>query len=788
MKKLLCLISCIGGFLQGQNVSRLSFSVSDVETGRPLTEVWGATEPEKFRIYASGSGDFYIDSLRPGLINLWVKASGYEPAVFHEIQLFSGKNTVLKLSMKPAVQSLDEITIEADAFEFSKESPLSRKKISWSDLYRLPGSNLDITKAIQTYPGVLPKSGFGYNLSFRGGASSENVYTIDGIVIPALNHFSVQGASGGPNALFNLDFLQHAEIQSAAFPAAQSNLLSGYIAIKQKEARNDRWGGRFTMGSTDYGLMLEGPVGKKASLMFSVRNSFSQYYLKAFNVPVLPTYKDAQFRLGVQLNEKTSLIVTGMGGADIYRLNTGGKATDALLYNIGYIPQGNQQVGVIGVHLKQFISRGYWSVILSADGFANRAEKFLNNSNLEKDKNLSFSSTEVNQHFRLERHLFWKNKQLHFGVNAQNRNESLSIWQKIIKNNILDTVSGSVTNNFLQYGAFFNYNHSFFAGRLSTSAGVRADGWSYHSKLQNPLDAISPRVSFSYLATSRLRMSANVGRYYAMPSAVIRLYNALYNFKEEIRPILSNQISLGTEYQKSSSLRFGAEVYYKQHRNYPFLINDSICAANAVAGYVSIANQASRSVSRGEMYGFELFVQQKLNLGYYWQFNYNFSRSIFSDRNEKKVVSVWDAGHYASLNAGRVWGKGWQMGIRVRYSSGTPYTPYDLQRSADKNQWDLLQRGVFDYNRLNELRLPGFYQVDFRVDKSYTHKKWSWTWFIDLCNLTSAPIPLMPYLTLDRDAQGNPQINPQYPSSYLTKEISSDTGRLLPTIGFMVDF
>ncbi|MEY4865138.1 MAG: hypothetical protein RLZZ114_567, partial [Bacteroidota bacterium] len=121
-------------------------------------------------------------------------------------------------------------------------------------------------------------------------------------------------------------------------------------------------------------------------------------------------------------------------------------------------------------------------------------------------------------------------------------------------------------------------------------------------------------------------------------------------------------------------------------------------------------------------------------------------------------------------------------------SSGTPYTPYDTVLSAQRSYWDVAQRGQFDYTRLNQARLAPFTQVDFRLDKTAHYKKWSFNWFLDIANVLENAIPLMPYLTVVRDASGAPVVDPNNTNAYLIQTIQSDTGRRLPTIGVIVDF
>ena len=128
------------------------------------------------------------------------------------------------------------------------ETPLSVISFNESEIRRFPGAVMDITKIIKTTPGIAPKTTFGYNIIFRGGASHENRFFFDGIEIPSINHFTVQGATGGPVSLINTDFVQSLDIiLEAFFLLKKGNVLSGILDIKQRDARHDRLGMRFTL-------------------------------------------------------------------------------------------------------------------------------------------------------------------------------------------------------------------------------------------------------------------------------------------------------------------------------------------------------------------------------------------------------------------------------------------------------------------------------------------------------------------------------------------------------------
>jgi len=84
-------------------------------------------------------------------------------------------------------------------------------------------------------------------------------------------------------------------------------------------------------------------------------------------------------------------------------------------------------------------------------------------------------------------------------------------------------------------------------------------------------------------------------------------------------------------------------------------------------------------------------------------------------------------------------------------------------------------------------RLQAYSVIDVRLDKTYNKKNYSLTWFLDLQNFTSSDIPLMPYLTVERDDAGAPVVDPMDAGKYSMKLIQSDTGRLLPTIGLILE-
>ena len=739
---------------------------------------------------ATQEGAFSFGNLPSGLCNIRVSSpDGQSFQVLHEQMLNGVKPLELLVEVERPRLELNEVSVSAQAFKTTEETPLSIKNINWSEMQRMPGATLDISKAIQSFPGVLPKSSFGYNISIRGGASSENSYRMDGIDLPTINHFSIQGASGGAVSLLNMDFIQGAALYSGAFPSSMSNVLSGALELDLRQARSDRPGVRMTLGATDVGATVEMPLSKRSGLMVSARNSFSQHYFKLFNIPVLPTYQDAQFKYYTRIGDHADLTVLGVGGWDSYRVYKEGRGSDALLYNVGYIPEGQQSTEVLGARYRRFRSNGLQTLVISHDRITNDADKFVGNTSEEADRQLRYRSYEDRTRIRYER--VWDGDNSKFTIGGSLEAVLLGVDMWALKGSIsgIDTTNLQSTLGYGQAGLFTSYAKTSQNGRGTLNLGLRMDASNFNLNMVNPLAQLSPRASYKYQLTSHWTANSHVGRYQQMPAGILLAANRATNHGRFTRFTTTDHIGAGVEYQNGKTYRVSMEVYSKRYRNAPFLVNDQIAYANAIGAYVAVGDQPSIPNALGRARGFELFLQQKLKGHYWWMGSYNYGISEFQTASGDWAPSVWDSRHTLSLTTGKVWGKGWQWGLKWRYSSGTPYTPFNESASALVSNWDILQRGVFDYAQVNSQRLASFTQLDFRIDKTYSHKGWSLSWFLDLQNLASGDIPLMPYLTVVRDADTKaPLLDPNDPTRYQMQLLRSDTGRTLPTIGMILEF
>jgi len=171
-------------------------------------------------------GNFLFTGLEPGYVELRVSSVGYETYISEPIQVTNAKKVFIEVPLNEANIQLEEVVVRASPFRRIEESPVSLRRINIEEIEKSPGGNRDISKVIQSFPGVAATPAQRNDVIVRGGGPSENTFYLDGIEIPNINHFATQGASGGPVGIINADFLREVNLFSGAFPASTSDALS----------------------------------------------------------------------------------------------------------------------------------------------------------------------------------------------------------------------------------------------------------------------------------------------------------------------------------------------------------------------------------------------------------------------------------------------------------------------------------------------------------------------------------------------------------------------------------
>lgn len=734
-------------------------------------------------------GGFVISGVNPGFIRLIVTMLGYEMTTSTEVQVVGNQTSFIDIALDEASTNLSEVVVRPRVRFKRTESPLSIQTLSLKQIEKSAGANRDISKLVQRLPGVGATDLNRNDLIVRGGGPSENVFYLDGIEIPVINHFATQGASGGVVGVINPDFVREIDFYTGAFPASRSNVLSSVMEIKQRDGDADRMRINASVGASDAGLTVEGPLGSKSTFIASARQSYLQWLFKAMKLPILPTYNDFQVKYKYRINAHNELSIVGIGAIDNMRLNTQLQTTgtEAQRYILGYLPEYNQWNYTIGAVYKHYGEGHIDNWILSRNMLRNSSVKHQNNDP-SLPKLSEYESDETENKLRYERVYTTLPFKLSFGAGLRyasytNRSERLTYQSGQVV-----SLSYDAQIKQLAYSAFAQASDEYLDKRLKLSLGLNLVGNTLNPAMSNPLPQLSPRLSASFALTDDIDLNANLGRYAMQPSYTSMGYRAsdgTYANKERLRYIMSNQALLGMEYHPGDHLRFSVEGFYKSYSAYLISEDEGVSLASKGTEYGQVGAEAVLSTGLGRAYGVEVVARLLSWNEFSATATYTLFRSEFTDKSGVYRPSSWDTGQMINLLASYRLGKSWYISASWRYSGGAPYTPIDMELSTNKAAWAVTNQAYPDYARFNTLRLPAKHQLDLRLDKEFYFKRWMLNLYVDVQNAYLSSYVSSPIYT-NRDASGQVMDHPTDPQRQQLRQLDYYSKLMFPTLGLIV--
>jgi len=735
-------------------------------------------------------GNFIFTGLEPGFIRLRASYVGYKQALSADVQITNAKIAYVEIGMEALDTKLEEVVIQASPFQRTEESPVSLQRIGIAEIESNPGSNRDISRVIQSFPGVGSSVSFRNDIIIRGGGPSESRFYLDDIEIPNINHFATQGASGGPVGILNADFISSVNYYSGAFPANRGNALSGVFEFTQADGNKEKPKFRATVGASEMALTSDGPLGEKTSYIISARQSYLQFLFDALGLPFLPTFNDYQLKVRTRFNTKNELKIVSIGALDKFKLNLGIENPDEeQKYILTQLPVNEQWSYAIGAVYKHFSEKESQAVVLSRNMLNNVAYKYPENDE-SQPRILDFSSREIENKLRYEvqgRNGYFKYEYSVGGEYAKYLNDTYR--EAFINGENIEINYDSFLELF-KWSASAQLSKNFFEDRLSISAGIRGDANNYSKSMSNILKQISPRFSASYMLTPKFSLNANTGIYKQLPAYTTLGYrdaqNVLKNKENDLKYISVNHYISGFEYKYNPKINFTLEGFYKDYSDYPFSLRDSISLANKGGDFGVVGDEEVVSTGEGRAFGFEITNRIKMK-----DFNmiaaYTFVRSEFTDKNDEFIPSAWDSKHLFTITTVKSFKNNWSAGFKWRFVGALPYTPFDYELTSIKQAFDTRGGPFLNYDRINAERLNDFHQLDVRVDKKFFFDKWSIMFYLDIQNLYNYQSESQDYLVRDEDENGN-YILTDNGTRYQLKRIPSTSGTVLPTIGIMVEF
>lgn len=785
-KPFLSLLLSLSTYLSfAQNTGQLSGRILDQQSQLPIPGVTVLLEGTTMGVATDDAGYFTFRDVPTRTYNIEISHLGYQTQTVYNIIVKTFGTPPLQILLEESPNELDEIVVFQSPFRTSMETPLSTQTFSAVEIETYPGGNNDITKVIQSMPGISPSiGGFRNDIIIRGGAPNESVYYLDGIEIPNINHFSTQGSAGGPVGMLNVSFIREVTLSSSAFGAEYDNPLSGVLSFEQREGNPNRFGGNFRFGASEAALTLEGPLFRtdksqpaKTTMLFSVRRSYLQFLFELIGLPIRPDYWDYQWKINHEIDAYNTIVFLGLGTIDDFSVKAPDDFDAEQQATVEQVPIIQQKTTTIGVSWKRKYKNGKGSMItsISTNRLQNIFSRYQDNA---QKKGVIFENDSYEQETKLRfqtQHYLdqWK---IGAGTNIQYSdygNDTQSVLYSLDYNTRIE---------FMKYGFFAKAERKFLDENLGFSLGFRFDADSF-SQGSNLTDNFSPRLALTYNLSEdqTWKLNASVGRYFKIPTYTMLGFQSSQRMfvNRNAKYTRSEHLVMGLEYTPGNASRITLEGFYKKYSQYPVSLIDGVSLANKGGGFEVLGNEAINSNGKGKSYGFEALYQQKLSQNFYGVFAYTFFHSQFTTQNGNYLPSVWDSRHLISFSGGYKLKRNWEISARWRFSGKTPYVPVNQDATLQA-----YPEVVLDYDQLGNVQLDPFNLADIRFDKKWNFKRYSFNFYFEIQNFLAQSVPRPDEYGLNRTDDGDLIL----PQTLVQVNTGENDNIPIPSFGFVIDF
>lgn len=670
------------------------------------------------RVTSDEAGVARFEGLTPGSYQLALSHPEYK-SERHEEQLLEGVTTELTYRLERA-RDYEEYGAVARVKAPARE--VTRRTIEREELTRVAGTRGDALRTIELLPGVSrPPFGAGLVL-IRGSAPGDSQVLLDGIPVPLLYHF------GGLTSFINSRALERIDFYPGNYSVRYGRALGGIVDVGVRDPSTDGYHGLLDVNlPLDSSLLLEGPVGDKASFLVGGRRSYVGEVLTAvlpedgFSSFAAPVYYDYQAFVSYRPTDRDRIRIGLFGASD--RLEV-------------LFAEDESDPGVRGIELGQQFHRGQ---LAWKHQYSQKLEHDIQ-LGLGREDNVfklppSFDlSLEFNQlYLRAEwRYRVSETVQVIAGTDTGMAQYDVGYEGPPLDGEEGDNGSADFTAR--PQVAFTRRDFSYSAAAylelaltpikpLRIVPGLRLD---YYELIQR--FSFDPRISAIYSLNEHTRVKAGFGVFSQPPDPP----EALPNFgNPRLLPNQALHYSVGGEHEFTEDLSLNLEGFYKQlyRRVVP-------TDAQQKANENQLSPPPFENDGIGRIYGLEL-QGRKLARGRWFGFlSYTLMRSERKDRDEPWRLFDYDQTHIFSAAATVRLGRGWEVGATLRVVSGNPNTP--TVGAYHDQSTDTFVRAV---GRNNSRRSPTFNRLDLRCEKTWKFDRWKLAWYLDVQNTYNAVNP-----------------------------------------------
>jgi len=691
------------------------------------------------------NGKFQFDSLPVGKYSLQIAAKDYE-ATIAQVLLTSGKEEVVKVGL--SLQSFHEIqSIAIKGNDYKKEvvnelAPISSHSFTVAETQNYAAAVNDPGRMATSFAGVVGADDGSNALSIRGNSPSGLLWRMEGVDIPAPNHFSSFNGSSGGISLISSQLLGTSDFFTGAFSPEYGNALSGVFDLKMRKGNEQKREHTFRAGVLGIDLATEGPLTNKTkgsenrgsylvNYRYSTLSILDKMGVAAFSG--ILNFQDLSFNLAFPKSKIGEFTFFGMGGLSSQNYKN---EKDSLLWKSSsdrYSFRFKTNTGIVGLtHTKNISKKTNWRNVLAVSGN---------------------TVSDITDYTRGD----YTNMEVVNETVAQKKVTLNSVFTK--RFNKHHTLRTGVYLHLLGFSSLFkeknidsNTNHVYGDVEGSTAYAQSFVQWKYqpHRKLifltgahymilkLNNKQSIEPRFSVVYKPKINQTLSFGSGLHSQMQLPAIYFTQSAGSQTNTNRNLDFSRAAhfvLGYEIWLTKNWRTKIETYFQHLYKIP-VSKDSTSNYSTLNMDWGIEPQDLVNKGLGRNKGVELTVERQFDKGVYALLSGSYYKSEYKTLRNVWYDTRFNGGFALSISAGKekiIKTTGNALGINFKTSwyGGLRETPVDIAASKMYNTT------IRDENRVNQSQLPNYFRLDLKFTYKVNHKKFNSFWSLDLQNATN---------------------------------------------------
>jgi len=677
------------------------------------------------------AGKFVIGHIPPGTYEVQASALGFATMIQREVVVRASEQTNIFFALTEQSIQVAEVLITGQQTTLPG-LPSSTEYLSYKEIHNTAGAFDDVVRNIVTLPGVSQPRSDRNDLSVRGGASSENLFLVDNIEFPNIDHFGTEGSTAGSVSFINLEFVENTAFSAGGFGVKYGDRLSSVMSIGIREGKRDENHAKATVSATEAGLNLEGPVADGGSYLFSVRRSYLDPVFKYYGFAFTPNYWDFLGKVSYQFGTTDRLEFLGTGAID--RIRYFNDTPSNIASNARQL-FCDQNTGVAGASWRHGFEDGNTTLTIQETyqdyhylqaGYSDGSRYFSSFSH-ERETAARFDGVlDVTSSTTVSAGMEGKVPTMGDKLTTTVITTGYTTDPLVIPVNL----KGDTTS--IKAGAYAEVSQSL--GRLRLTAGVRED----YLKLIKDKTALTPRFSVSYALTDVTKVTGSVGQYAQAPEYVWLMTNP---YNHGLSYLRVDQYVLGIEHFLKDDFKVSLEGYLKNYSDYPVsltrpyivMVNTGTEVNEAAEAYTAFGLDFLQSSGTGFADGVDLYMEKRISeTPFYGRLTLSYAETMFTALDGVSRPSNNDERWRLNIGGGYIFDEHWEVTGTFRFYTGRPYTP---------NTTETWERLAPNYNTA---RLGVNHGLDLRAARRWFFSKSTLSCYLDIENVYNRKLRVPP--------------------------------------------